>query len=428
MRRAGLFLVMLVLILSTVYSAGNNEKAAPTTIVKNSMKVWVSSGAEDTVYKTLFTEMEKELGAEIVDEYYPKDELDSKLQVAQVVGDAPDMIIVDYLQIPAYYETGLVAPLDSRISKDLLSDLIPSVVAESTYDGKLVSVAQFDAGMGLWANKSMLEKAGVRIPTSYKNAWSKAEFEDALKKLKDSGVKSPIYIRQNKPSSLYFTYMPVLASFGGDYVNRKTMLAKGTLDSEETIAAYDYMSYLMKQGYLDGSVDYENAFFGRKESALALIGHWKYTDHVTNLGDDAIVIPTPDFGKGVFTCSGSTVWAMTTTATENGSADLVWKVLEKSLDPKYMRMVTDFNGAIPSRKSVMDTVTELQKGGRLYIYREQLEAGISVLRPLTPAHMTIYTAMQNATADILFGADARSTLVQTAKEIDEVILENGWNL
>lgn len=428
MKKAGLFLMVLVLVLSAAYSTGSSEKTGPATVAKNSMKVWVSSGAEDTVYKALFAELEKELGAEIIDEYYPKDELDSKLQVAPVVGDVPDMLIVDYLQIPAYYEIGLIAPLDSRISKDLLSDLIPSVVAESTYDDKLVSVAQFDAGMGLWANKSMLENVGVRIPTSYKDAWTKAEFEDALKKLKASGVKYPIYIRQNKPSSLYFTYMPVLASFGGDYVNRNTMLAQGTLDSEETIAAYDYMTYLLKQGYLDGKVDYENAFFGRKESALALIGHWKYTDHVENLGDDAIVIPTPDFGKGVFTCSGSTVWAMTTAAVENGSADLVWKVLEKSLDPKYMRMVTDFNGAIPSRKSVMDTVDDLQEGGRLYIYREQLEAGISVLRPLTPAHMTIYTAMQNATADILYGADARTTLVQAAKEIDEVILENGWNL
>lgn len=417
----------LVFALSMVYSGGANEKSGSEAVGKSAVRVWVSSGAEDSVYRTMFDEMEKELGFSITDEYYPKDELDSKLQVAQVVGDAPDLIVVDYLQIPAYYETGLIEPLDSRISQQIVSDLIPSVISESTYDGHMVSIAQFDAGMGLWANKSMLEKAGVRIPTSYKDAWTKAEFEDALKKLKDSGVPYPLYIRQNKPSSLYFTYMPILASFGGDFIDRKTMLATGTLDSEETIAAYDYLTWLLKNGYLDGSMDYENAFFGRKESALALIGHWKYTDHVTNLGDDAIIIPTPDFGHGVFTCSGSTVWAMTTAAKTGKVDGKVWSIMEKSLEPKYIRMVTDFNGAIPSRKSVMDTVPALQKGGRLYLYREQLEAGISVLRPLTPAHMTIYTAMQNATADILFGADARETLRQAAKDIDEVIKENNWN-
>ena len=54
----------------------------------------------------------------------------------------------------------------------------------------------------------MLENAGVRIPADYKDAWDKAEFEDALKKLKDSGVEWPIYVRQNKPSTEYYTWMP----------------------------------------------------------------------------------------------------------------------------------------------------------------------------------------------------------------------------
>jgi len=240
-------------------------------------------------------------------------------------------------------------------------------------------------------------------------------------------VPYPIYIRQNKPSSLYFMYLPVVASFGGDFINRDTMLTEGALDSPETIAAYDYISWLIDKGYMNGACDYENGFYGRKESAIALLGHWKYKDHVTNLGDDAILVPIPDFGNGVYTCSGSTVWAMTTAASENGAADVVWKVIEKSLDPENINLVTGFNGAIPSRKSVMNGNPELQKGGRLYLYREQLEAGISVLRPLTPAHMTIYSAVQSATADIIAGSDAATTLHNTAVSIDEIIKDNGWN-
>lgn len=413
--------------------AGSSEAASTEAGSKaaegaGSIKVWVSSGAEDDTYREMFTKMESELGLEINDEYYPKDELDSKMQVAPVVGDAPDMIIADYLQIPSYYEAGMIANLDDRIPAELKGDMLQSIVDESTYDGHMITTAQFDAGMALWANKSMLEEAGVRIPVSYKDAWDKAEFEDALKKLKDSGVEYPIYIRQNKPSSLYFTYMPVLASFGGDYVDRDTMLTKGVLDSEETVAAYSYITWLEEQGYMNGACDYEDAFYGRKESALALLGHWKYTDHVTNLGDDAILVPIPDFGHGVFTCSGSTVWAMTTAADENGTADAVWSVIEAGLQPEYINQITDFNGAIPSRKSVLDAKDELKEGGRLYLYREQLEAGISVLRPLTPAHMTIYSAMESATSDIIGGADAAEALADAADSIDEIIVENEWNL
>ena len=113
------------------------------------VKVWVSSGAEDGVYRKLFDTIRTTSGITIKDEYYPKDELDGKLQVAPVVGDAPDMIIVDYLQMPAYYEAGLIEALDTYMPASLKSDLIPSVVAESSYRGKLISTAQFDAGMGL---------------------------------------------------------------------------------------------------------------------------------------------------------------------------------------------------------------------------------------------------------------------------------------
>lgn len=431
---------MLVLSL-TVALGGCGEKSAETTLTEGtqqsgegssaltgSIKVWVSSGAEDDIYREMFTAMEKELGITINDEYYPKDELDSKMQVAPVVGDAPDMIVADYLQIPSYYEAGLIASIEERMSSEIKDDLLQSVVNESTYDETMIATAQFDAGMALWANKSMLEDAGIRIPTSYKDAWDKEEFEDALAKLKANGVEYPIYIRQNKPSSLYFTYMPILASFGGNYMNPETGLTKGTLDSEETIAAYSYISWLEEQGYINANCDYEDGFYGRKESALALLGHWKYKDHVDNLGDDAIIIPIPDFGNGVYTCSGSTVWSMTTSAKENEVEDEVWAVMEKSLSPEYINKITDFNGAIPSRKSVLDQKEELKEGGRLYLYREQLEAGISVLRPLTLAHMTIYTEMESTTADIIGGADASESLHNAAETIDEIIVENEWNV
>lgn len=406
----------------SVAQTSSGSTAGATTI-----KVWVSSGAEDDVYRESFDKMESELGITINDEYYPKDELDSKLQVAPVVGDAPDMIVADYLLIPGYYETGMIQPIDEYISDDLKADLLQSVIDESTYDGKMVSTAQFDSGLALWANKSMLEAAGVRIPTSYTDAWTKEEFEDALAKLKASGVEYPIFLRQNKPSSLYYTYMPFLASFGGDYINRDTMLAEGTLDSEASVAAFDYISWMIDQGYVNPACDYEDAFYGRKESALSLTGHWMYTQHVEALGDDAIVIPIPDFGNGVFTCTGSTVWAMTTAAVDNGVADAVWSVMEKSMDPEYINMVTDVNGAIPSRLSVMESDPELQEGGRLYLYREQLEADIAVLRPLTPAHMTIYSTMESSIADIIAGADAAETLTAAAQSIDDIIIENGWN-
>ena len=419
--------LLAMMVLSMVSAGGSKETQAAASDGPVTVKVWVSSGSEDDKYKEVLDRIEAETGIVITDEYYPKDELDQKLQVSPLVGDTPELIIADYLMIPSYYSSGLIQSLDEYMPEDLYADFIPSVKGETSYDGQIVSVAQFDAGMALWANKSMLENAGVRIPESWEDAWTKEEFEDALEKLQESGVPYPLYIRQNKPASLYFQYMPFLASFGGSYLDEDKMLTAGALDSEGTVAAFEYLQWMVDQDYINGACDYENGFYERKESALALLGHWKYADHVNFLGDDAILVPCPDLGGGVFSCSGSTVWAMTTAAADNGKAEAAWTILEKALEPENILTVTDFNGAIPSRVSVMDQVENLQEGGRLYLYRKQLEDGISVLRPLTPAHMTIYNAMQSVYSDVIGGADPYTALHNASQEIDEVIVDNGWN-
>lgn len=416
-----------------LFANGSAEKAAPAAKADapaeaKTVKIWINAGAEDPVYKQLFEKARADLGMDIDDQYFPQDELDSKLQVAPVVGDMPDLILVDGLQVPAYDEAGFITHLDGLLSQDIVDDLLPSVIGEATYKGHLISTAQFDSGMAMWANKSMLEKVGARIPVSYKDAWTKDEFETILHDLKSQGiVEYPLYIRQNKPQSIYFTYVPVIASFGGDYLDSKTGLAEGVLNGPDTVAAFEYMSDLVKKGYIDPTVDYEDGFYGRKENAFSLLGHWKYTQMVEGLGDDAIIVPVPDFGKGVFTCSGSSVVSMTTGVEERGTKEAALKVLEYMLKPESIRLIVDYNGAIPSRKSVMDGVVNLKKGGRLYLYREQLEAGLSHLRPVSPAHMTILSTMGNAIRDIIYGGDAKEILDQAASEIDEVIVANGWN-
>lgn len=391
---------------------------------------WISDGAESVVYQEMFDDFNAKHEGEIVvdDQYFAQDELLNKLQTAPIVGDAPEVIIIDGLQIPYFQDLDMIACLDDYIPEEMKSDVIPSVWAENTYDGSIYGVAQFDSGMGMWTRRSILEKIGARIPTSYKEAWTVEEFEDILAKCKEAGYEYPLYIRQNKVTSLYFNWMPVIASFGGDFLNRDTMTATGTLDGENTIAAYDWMKKMLDAGYINPACDYEDAFFGREEAAFSVLGHWKYSDHVGAFGDDAIIVPIPDFGGGVFTCSGSTVDVMTTAAIERGKGDAAWTVLEAIMSPEYIQMVCNVNGGVPSRASVMDSMEQWQEGGRLYLYREQLEAGISYLRPITPAHSTVYNAVADVCTNIIAGGDPAEELHEAAEYVDEIIYENGWNI
>ena len=392
--------------------------------------VWATDGAETVVYTQMFEDFNaKHTDVQVDFQPFPQDELLNKLSTSDVVGDTPEVIIIDGLQIPYYQDLDMIACLDDYITDEMKADVLPSVWAENTYGGKIYGVAQFDSGMGMWTRKSILEKLGVRIPTSYKEAWTVEEFEDILAKAKAEGFEYPLYVRQNKVTSMYFTWMPIIASYGGDFLNRETMTASGTLDSEGTIKAYEWLKKMIDAGYVNPGCDYEDAFFGRQEALFSMLGHWKYSDHVGAFGDDAIIVSMPDFGGGCYTCSGSTVVVMTQKAVDSGLGDPAWTVIDAIMSPEYIHMVCDVNGGVPARSSVMDQMDRWQKGGRLYLYREQLEGGISYLRPITPAHSTVYNAVASVVTDIMAGQGEPAELLKKAAEsIDEIIYENGWNI
>ncbi len=418
-------LLSIVLAAAMLLSLASIASAEATKIT-----VWATDGAETVVYTQMFEDFNaKHTDVQVDFQPFPQDELLNKLSTSDVVGDTPEVIIIDGLQIPYYQDLGMIACLDGYITDEMKADVLPSVWAENTYDGKIYGVAQFDSGMGMWTRKSVLEKLGVRIPTSYKEAWTVAEFEDILAKAKAEGFEYPLYVRQNKVTSLYFTWMPIIASYGGDFLNRETMTASGTLDSEGTIKAYDWLKKMIDAGYVNPGCDYEDAFFGRQEALFSMLGHWKYSDHVGAFGDDAIIVPMPDFGGGCYTCSGSTVVVMTQKAVDTGLGDQAWTVINAIMSPEYIHMVSDVNGGVPARSSVMDQMDRWQKGGRLYLYREQLEGGISYLRPITPAHSTVYNAVASVVTDIIAGQGTPAELLKKAAEnVDEIIYENGWNI
>ena len=159
-------LLSIVLAAAMLLSLASIASAEATKIT-----VWATDGAETVVYTQMFEDFNaKHTDVQVDFQPFPQDELLNKLSTSDVVGDTPEVIIIDGLQIPYYQDLGMIACLDGYVTDEMKADVLPSVWAENTYDGKIYGVAQFDSGMGMWTRKSVLEKLGVRIPTSYKEA------------------------------------------------------------------------------------------------------------------------------------------------------------------------------------------------------------------------------------------------------------------
>jgi multiple sugar transport system substrate-binding protein len=86
--------------------------------------------------------------------------------------------------------------------------------------------------------------------------------------------------------------------------------------------------------------------------------------------------------------------------------------------------MTNANGAVPARKSALAKSELYGPGGLLHLYIEQIDAGFTVPRPITPAYPTITTAFARAFKNVAGGADVKSELDAAAQKIDQDIKDN----
>ncbi|WP_181376207.1 extracellular solute-binding protein [Novimethylophilus kurashikiensis] len=343
-----------------------------------------------------------------------------------LTGGLPCLLEVDGPYVADFAWPGYLQPLDKFVSRDLRNDLLPSIIAQGTYDGRLYTLGQFDSGLGLWANKRYLEMAGVRIPT-VDAPWSLSEFEHILVKLSSvKGVDYPLSMTVYAGMSEFYAYAysPILQGFGGDLIDRKSYrTAHGVLDGPQSIAAMKRFQYWFKQGWTQ-PIFKRNDDFEKRRTALSWTGHWKYPGYRKALGDDLILLPLPDFGHGIKTGMGSLSWAITSTCDAPEGA---WAFLAYLMTPQEVLRMTNANGAVPARKSALAESPLYGRDAPLNVYAQQLLHGHGVPRPAVPGYSTISKSFSKAMSDIIAGNNVEAALGKAADDIDADIIARDPN-
>jgi len=421
--------------LAALIASGPGGAAAPgaaaaapdTTTPAKRINVWTHSAEGTAEFEALrhaaaaFNRDQDEYRAEVfpaINRNY-----EDRVHSAAATGTLPCVLEVDGPFLYAFAWTGYLQPIDRFASPELLADFLPSVVAQGTYEGRLYSLAQFDSGLAVWGNRRYLRAAGVRIPT-LEAPWSLAEFERALEKLTalddvDYALSFNVHIRTNEFYS--YAYAPILQGFGGDLIDRQVLRsARGVLDGSGSVAAMKRFGHWFERGWTRAVFDRADDFeTGR--AALSWIGHWKYPVYRKALGDDLVLMPMPDFGRGIKTGMGSWNWAMSSTCRQPAGA---WKFLERLLSTKEILRMTAANGAVPARRSALARSPLYGPRGPLRIFARQLEAGAGVPRPATPGYGTVRNAFSRAVGAIIQGADVETELARAAATIDEDIAKH----
>ena len=443
MKKRLLFAVSILVILSLLLVAcGPTEEPAeepteemteepeePVSEEPVTIDVWFHSGKGEErevldEQVTTFNEMQDEIFVNAV--ILPEGSYNDQVSAGALAGDLPCLLDFDGPFLYNYAWSGYLMPLDDYVSQELKDDFLPSIIDQGTYGGKLYSLGTFDSGLSIWANKSYLEEAGVRIPTGIDDPWTMEEFMDALESLKAlDQVEYPLDLKLNYGAGdewNTYAFSPIIQSFGGDLIDRSDyQTSEGFVNGPEAVEAMEWFQSLFEDGYANPAPAGDDSFYGSKTAALSFVGHWMYGPHTEGLGDDAILLPMPIFGEKAVTGSGSWNWGLTSTC-ENPEA--AFEFLNFLIEPEEILHMTNANGAVPSRKSAIAQSELYAEGGLLNLFVKQLEGGVAVPRPQTPAYPTITTAFKTAVWNIIAGADVQEELDKVAETIDQDIADN----
>ena len=371
-----------------------------------------------------FNERQRAYRVELLSSLYTNYE--KWIQGAAINGTLPCLLEFDGPYLHEFVWSGYLQPLDRYATPELRSDLLPSILAQGTHRGRLYSLGQYESGLALWGNRRYLAAAGVRIPT-LDAPWSLTEFEHALQKLQAlPGIDYAIDMGAYSASDEFYTYAysPILQSFGGDLVDRKAGGTAGqVLDGRQSIAAMQHFQHWFKQGWARAELERASRLPTRK-AALAWTGNWMYFEYHRALGEDLVLLPLPDLGHGVKTGTGSWAWAISSTCRDPDGA---WAFLNFLLSPEEILRMTNSSGTMPARRSVLARSSLYGAAGPMRIFVKELDAGMGVPRPATPAYGTISAAFAAATVGIIAGGNVDAELSNAAHRIDaEIARRHGY--
>ena len=245
----------------------------------------------------VFAACEEETGIAADLEDFPPADLAGKALQAATSGDLPDLLYLDQGDLGRVAETGLLTYLtDYDLSADGYSE---GVAGTGTLDGKLYGIAPGVNPIALFYNKSMFEKAGVAVPTTF------AELRQAAAALTTPDVMG-ISLAADAGTGPYH-FLPYLLSAGGD---------PSELDTPEAAEALQ----LWKDFVADGSTSKSAVtwgwdaqdYFRSEKAAMVMSGAWLFGEELPfDIG--VFPVPTPDGTGEPRTPIGAEVWTIPVT-------------------------------------------------------------------------------------------------------------------
>jgi len=222
---------------------------------------WASSEAEDTQLTALVAQFNADTGANA--SFEPQPEYDAALQASLVAGDPPDIFYVDSAKLPGLVDSDALAPIPDGILSDP-DDIYGSLRDVFTVDGTWYCPPKDFSTLGLIYDPTILEAAGVEVPTTWDELAAAAE---AL--TTDDQVGLSFGAEYARAGAFLFQAGTAMLTDDGTAV---------ALDSDGARDALQYLSDLYAAGYIKSPGDIDTGWggeaFASGAAAMTIEGNW----------------------------------------------------------------------------------------------------------------------------------------------------------
>ncbi|MEU2731242.1 sugar ABC transporter substrate-binding protein [Streptomyces griseoviridis] len=277
-------------------------------------------------------------------------DFESKLFATLLTKNAPD--VFEFHPQIQMVRSGQVADLTDLVAP-VKDDFNPADIASHTVDGKTYGVRMIDDPQFFFYRKSMLDKAGVRVPETLD------ELIEAAARLTTGKVKG-LFLGND----LHAVINPMIWSAGADTLDAKNEIAYHT---DGVVDGLKKMRSVFTSGdlLLDAPTDYwDPSALNQGLCAIQFCGMWAMPQFQKALGDDWGVFPFPKVtaaGKPSVYNGG---WSMFVNAKgENVDAAkeyVKWLWIEQK---KYQEdWATSYGFHIPPRTSIAASASKLKTG------------------------------------------------------------------
>ncbi len=190
---------------------------------------------------------------------------------------APDLFRVTYQQVGRYALGKAAIDLSQYVDPGYTADFTPSVWSAGNYQGKPYALPHHTDTFALFYNIDLLERAGVKVPTSMEQAWTWDQFIQAARLLKEKSIGSYPFAMSWQNSAVH-RWMIFLYQHGGQLLSSD--LQSPQINSPAGIETIAWTQSWFKEGLVPPSTSVKSAepvqnLFANGTIPMMLNGNWQ---------------------------------------------------------------------------------------------------------------------------------------------------------